>query len=254
MSEISMRIHHCMLYEFQLGKNASAGARHICAALDEGVVANRTCRDWFKRLHEGDMSLKDRRKSGRPLQSNIERIKILIEDNPPFTTPELSIMLGCNQSTIDRHLHDIGKVNKLGIWLSYQLTSDNIQQTITICNFLLSKRHRHRFLQQIITGDEEWLLYIDYTLKRQWINPENLSEPEPKNDLHPKLAMLSIWWDFQEIVYWELLPRNTTIGAKLYCQQFENLKVVLQVNHPERRKVRLLYDNATSHTAKVTRQ
>ena len=50
----------------------------------------------------------------RPLQSDIERIKILIEGNLPLTTRELSAMFGCNQSTIDRHLHHIGKVNKLG--------------------------------------------------------------------------------------------------------------------------------------------
>ena len=56
--------------------------------------------------------------------------------------------------------------------------------------------------------------------------------------------MLSTWWDFQGIVYWELLPRNTMIDAKLYCQQLENFEAALQVNCPERRKVRLLYDNA----------
>ena len=114
-------------------------AIYICAALDEGDVADRTCRDWFKRFCEGDTSMEDRPRSGRSLQSNIERIKVLIEVNSSLIISELSAMLGCNQSTIDRHLHDIGKVNQLGTRLSHQLTSDNIQQTITVCNFLLSK-------------------------------------------------------------------------------------------------------------------
>ena len=48
------------------------------------------------------------------MESDIERLKVLIEDNPRLTTRELSTMLGCNQSTIDRHLHEMGKVNKLG--------------------------------------------------------------------------------------------------------------------------------------------
>ena len=93
----------------------------------------------LKRFREGDISLDDRPRSGRPMESDIERLKVLIEDNPRLTTRELSTMLGCNQSTIDRHLHEMGKVNKLGTWVPHQLTSDNIQQRISICHFLLSK-------------------------------------------------------------------------------------------------------------------
>ena len=180
MSEISTHTRHCILHEFPLGNSASAAARNICAALGDDAVADRTCRDRFKRFREGDISLEDRPRSGRPMQSDIERLKVLIEDNPRLTTRELSTMLCCNQSTIDRHLHGMGKVNKLGTWVPHQLTSDNIQQTISICHFLLSKPNRHRFLQQIITGDEKCVLYVDHTRKRQWINPEDLPEPEPK--------------------------------------------------------------------------
>ena len=78
------------------------------------LLLDRTCRDWFKRFREGDISLEDRPRSGCPMESDIERLKVLIEDNPRLTTRELSTMLGCNQSTIDRHLHEMGKVNKLG--------------------------------------------------------------------------------------------------------------------------------------------
>ena len=112
-------------------------------------VADRTCRDWFKRFREGDISLEDRPSS---MESDIERLKILIEDNPRLTT---QTMLACNQSTIDRHLHEMGKVNQLGTW--------NLRQTTySICHFLLSKPN----LQQIITGDEKWVLYVEHTRKR----------------------------------------------------------------------------------------
>ncbi|CAF1339598.1 unnamed protein product [Rotaria magnacalcarata] len=127
MSEIPIHIRHSILYELQLGNNASAAASNMCATLGEGAAADRTCRDWFKRFREGDMSLEDRLKSERPLEFDIERLKILIEDNPRLTTREFSAMLGCNQSTIDRHLYEMGKVNQLETWVPHQLTSDNIQ-------------------------------------------------------------------------------------------------------------------------------
>ena len=51
---------------------------------------------------------------------------------------------------------------------------------------------------------------------RQWVNREDLTEPEAKNDLHRKKVMLSICLDSGGIVYWELLSRNITIDEKLY--------------------------------------
>ena len=120
MSEISVHIRHCMFYGFQLRKNGGAAAHHICAALGEGTVADRTYRDWFKRFREGDMSLEDRAKSRHPLQSDTERIEVLIEDSPRLPIRELSTMLGCDQSIIDHHLHDIGKVDKRGTWVPHQ--------------------------------------------------------------------------------------------------------------------------------------
>ena len=59
---------------------------------------------------------------------------------------------------------------------------------------------------------------------------------------------------FEGIIYYELLRLNTTIDSKLYCEQLQNLKVALQANCPERRKVRLLHDNAKPHASKITRQ
>ena len=156
-----------MLCEFQLDNNAIAPPHSICAALDESTVADRTCRHWFKRFQEGGISLEDYPRSGRLLECDVERLQALIKDNPQLTTRQLSIMLNCNYSTIDRQLHQLGKINKLTRWVPQQLMAENIQQKITICNSLLFKRNRYRFLQQIVTGDEKWLLYVNHRCKCQ---------------------------------------------------------------------------------------
>ena len=89
MSEIIFQIHQrfpCILYHFQLGNNISVAARHICAALVTGIAVDDICRDCLKRFRESDTSLEDRPTSGHSLHSDIERIKVLIEDNLPLTT------------------------------------------------------------------------------------------------------------------------------------------------------------------------
>ena len=96
MSEISMHIRHYMFHQFQLGNNARAAARNVCAALGEGVVTHRICRDCFKSFRGGDASLENRPRSTHPLQPDIERIKTLIEDNLSLVTLELSAMFRCN--------------------------------------------------------------------------------------------------------------------------------------------------------------
>ena len=153
-----------------------------------------------------------------------------------------SFVLGCNYSTIGLQLHQLGKVNKLGWWISHQLT----QQRMTICNSFLLKHNRYRLLQQIVTNDSS-MLTIDASVNG------SIVDPELKTDLHLKKIILSVSCDFQGIIYFELLP-NTTVDSKLYSNQLENLKVDLQAKRLETHKVCLLHDNARAHTAKITRK
>ena len=67
-------------------------------------------------------------------------------------------------------------------------------------------------------------------------------------------AMVPICWDFQGIIYFELLLPNIIVDSDLFCKQLQNLKITLQAKRSERHKVRLLHDNAKPHTAKVTQQ
>ena len=148
------------------------------------------------------------------------------------------------------------KPNGKAINLNHGSTPTDTGQHPTEDQYLqlfIIKANQYKFLQQIVNGDEKWVVYVNHTRNCQWINQGELPEPEPKADLHPKKVMLSIWWDFQDIIYYEVLPPNTTIDSELYCKQLQNVKVALQAKRPERHKVRLLHDNARPHVSKVTR-
>ena len=65
--------------------------------------------------------------------------------------------------------------------------------------------------------------------------------------------MLSVWWGAHGIVYWELLPPNTTVTTEVYCAQLERLRAKLSIDHPEQYRVYFLHDNARPHVSKLTR-
>ena len=107
------------------------------------------------------------------------------------------------------------------------------------------------------TGDEKWILYSNVEWKRLW---GKRNEPLPttsKAGLHPKKVMLSIWWDWKGVLYYELLSENQTINSSKYCSQLAQMKAVLDKKRPElvNRKLIIFHqDNARPHVSLMTRQ
>ena len=69
--------------------------------------------------------------------------------------------------------------------------------------------------------------------------------------------MLSVWWDFKGIVYFELLPRNQTINSHVYCRQLMKLDKEIEEKRPElvtRKGVIFHQDNARPDRSLVTRK
>ena len=69
--------------------------------------------------------------------------------------------------------------------------------------------------------------------------------------------MLSVWWDFKGILYFELLPRNQTINSNIYCRQIMKLDKEMKEKRPELETCKgaiFHQDNARSHTSLVTRK
>ena len=66
--------------------------------------------------------------------------------------------------------------------------------------------------------------------------------------------MLSIWWNSEGVLYYELLPRGVIITADIYCQQLRRLADAIQEKQPTRlREVMLLHDNVGLHSANLTK-
>ena len=88
---------------------------------------------------------------------------------------------------------------------------------------LLASHRNYEWLRSLVTGDEKWVLYINYTRKLPWLSVDQTGTVTLKNDHHPKRVMLSVWWGAKGIIYWELLPDGCTVTADLYCQQLDRV-------------------------------
>ena len=64
--------------------------------------------------------------------------------------------------------------------------------------------------------------------------------------------LLSVWWDYKGIVYFELLPPNRTINSVVYIKQLTKLNNAIEEKRPEltnRKGVVFHHDNARPHTS-----
>lgn len=243
-----------LLYDFKFGESAAASSRRINAAFGEGTVSERIAQDWFRRFRNGDFNLEDSVRSGRSSKVDNDRLRQLVELDPRQTTRELAQVLGVHFTTIADHLHQLGKVHKLAQWVPHELTERDRQRRAQVATELLSYRRTNNWLTSIITGDEKWCLYVNIKRRRHWVDKDKQPEPQPRTDLHPLKVMICVWWDVRGIIHYELLPRNTTITADLYCQQLDRLALKIAEKRPNHGTIRFLHDNARPHTARVTRQ
>lgn len=245
---------HCLLYEFNLGHNPAVAYRNLRYVFGEQCPSERTVERWFSKFSSGDFSIEDQPRAGRPVELNIEKLLEIVKENPRLTTREMEIELNSNQHTINNHLSELGFRKKFGVWVPHDLSDEQKFNRVSACSSLLSRSSDKEWIKQIVTGDEKWVMYVNHTRKLQWVHPDLEPLPEPKGDLHPKKVMLSVFWDFQGIIWYELLNYGETITANLYSNQLQKLAEQLQDKRKFRSKVYLLHDNARPHIAKITKK
>jgi hypothetical protein len=102
------------------------------------------------------------------------------------------------------------------------------------------------------------LIYLNNPdLQKQWHDKGQLPVPVAKRERFEKNVLLCIWWKYEALIYYELVPDGRTINAEVYSQQLEKTYMVLLEKYPalvNRKCVLLQQDNARPHTVKKTLQ
>ncbi|CAK9802842.1 Histone-lysine N-methyltransferase SETMAR [Anthophora quadrimaculata] len=223
MESKNTHFRHILLFYFHKGKKAAEAHKEICEVYGVDCLTERTCQNWFKKFRSGDFSLKDDQRSGRPSEVDDDKMKAIIESNCHITVREIAKQLNVSHTTIETHIRRLGLVKKLDIWVPHELKEIHLTQRINA------------------------IVYVNHDEPAQTI---------PKAELHQKKIMLSIWWDYKGVVYFELLPNNQTINSDVYCQELMKLEETIKEKRPElanRKGIVFHHDNARPHTSLATR-
>jgi len=254
MEKSKDHIRHCLLYEYQLGHSASEAVRNICRAIGNDVMSTATACRWFERFRNKDYSLQDEPKSGRPNDINLDELKKLIENDPTLSTRNVAHTLGCSQRAIHYHFQQLRLVSKLGEWIPHDLNQAQLKMRVDMCQQLLNSRRTFNWLDNLITGDEKWVVYTNPRRKRQWLKRGQPAVPTPKAGLHPKKRMLSIWWNVKGVIYWELLPEKSTVTGIKYRTQLCKLAAEVERRRLITGQIYFQHDNAKPHVNKIVKE
>lgn len=258
MDKSKVHIRHCILYEFQQGKSASAACKSICETLGDNIVSIATVKRWFARFKDGDFDLEDKERTGAPRKAEDDEIQALLDEDPCQTQQQLADQLGITQQEVSIRLRAMGKIQKYGKWVPHKLTEAQKNRRIDICHSFLVQHQRKSFLWKIVTGDEKWIYYENPKRKKAYVDPGQPGPSQPKRGTHSSKVMLCIWWDIKGVLYYELLEPNQTVNKELYQRQLLKLSEELGRKRPYsghgKRPVKLLHDNARPHVANLVRE
>ena len=142
---------------------------------------------------------------------------------------------------------------KLDIRVPHLLTDRNKIKRISAAVSLLGRLKNEPFLDQLVTGDEKWVLYNNVQCKRTWKQVGEHGDTMAKTSLHPMKVMLCVCWDCKGIIYFEFLPAGQTIDldqSPINQSELRNQKKRPILSN--RKGVVFHHDNARPHVSRQT--
>lgn len=246
-------VKHCILFAFQLKKNATKATEMICSALGENTVSYKKCSRWYQKFRSGDFSLLDQERQLKKFEN--EELKQLLNENSAQTKQELALQLGVTCQCISLRLQQLEQIQKEGRWIPHNLSPEIKERRFDTAMSLLTRFKRSDFLHRIITGDEKWILYDNHKRRKLWADFDVPSTSTEKSNSYVKKILLCMWWDVQGVVYYELLDTDQAISEERYQQQLIHLNKALEQKRPYigqgTRQVILQQDNVRPHAIKA---
>ena len=105
-------------------------------------ISLRSCQRWFENFRWGNLSVSDSSRTGRPTEIDTDKIKVLLDENPCLTAPEIADDLQISHTSVLNHIHKIGYVSRLDAWVPHALTEAQLARRTKICDSLIRREKK----------------------------------------------------------------------------------------------------------------
>ena len=222
--------------------------------------------EWFKRFRDGRTSAENDVRCGRPAtavtEENIEKVNKLILSDRRVRIQDIMSELQIGSRAVNDIIHNRLGYNKVcARWIPHQLTSDQKEARMNICQDLLEhyESDGDTFLHHIVTGDETWVHQFEPESKAQSMQWRHVKSPPPRKfKVMPssKKVMATVFWDSSGVLLVDYLPQGQTINALRYSAVLKKLKRAITRKRPllPHNQIFIQHDNARPHSALLTQQ
>jgi len=150
---LKSHIRHILFYYFKKEKKATEARKKLRRVYGRNVAKKCQCQNWFAGFRDGDFSVKDAHRSGRPFKIDDDEMKALVQANS--TVRELATALKVSVGSVHGHLKSLGFVKKLDVWVPHELKEIHLMNCV--CDQFIKREENDPFLKRMITATKNGL-------------------------------------------------------------------------------------------------
>ena len=143
-----------LIFCFNMKKSATGTHRMLSNTYGEAAISERTNRDWFQRFRNGDFDVEEQHGGGSKKVFEDAELEALLDQDSCQMQQELAGSLGVTQQAISKRLKVMGRIEKQGNWVPYELKPRDVGRRLFACEQLLARQRRKGFLHRIVTSAE----------------------------------------------------------------------------------------------------
>ncbi|GFW59723.1 mariner Mos1 transposase [Trichonephila clavipes] len=129
----SRHLREVLIFCFNMKKSAAEAHRMLLKTSDEAAISERTCREWFQRFKNSDFEVEDQHGGGREKIFEDAELEALLDQGSRQTQQESSGSLGVRQQAISKRLKVMGRIQKQGNWVPYELKPRDVERRLFAC-------------------------------------------------------------------------------------------------------------------------